>query len=340
MVTSFTFSTDARARSRCCSPCPGPGRRRPGWSPPGSPGRRTRRTRCGPTCTWRRRPAARPRPSRSAAATWAAIAGAANLLNQLYAKVGSSPSSHFLSFPQSFLNAMLAEAGCSSLGYQACHLPWYASGGKLDPPAAVRQVRLLHHPAEQLGISTLLAGIVALQRVAGAAGGVGGIAFDALGGAVNRVKPGATAFVHRNALFDAQYTTDWTNGAGSRGDQQPARLAAQVLVLDAPLRQRPGLPELHRPGPDQLAAGLLRRQLPPPAPASRRSTTPPASSPSPRPSGKLGQPRPGTRLRAGAAAASGRPLQALAAAAPGQPYQVQIMQGCASEQQYQGSPAA
>src|SRR5262249_3067013 len=51
---------------------------------------------------------------------------AANLLNQLYAKVGSSPSSHFLSFPQSFLSAMLTEAGCGSIGYQACHLPWYA----------------------------------------------------------------------------------------------------------------------------------------------------------------------------------------------------------------------
>ena len=43
----------------------------------------------------------------------------------------------------------------------------------------------------------------------GAAGGVGGVAFDALGGAVNRVKPNATASVHRNALFGAQYTTDW-----------------------------------------------------------------------------------------------------------------------------------
>jgi FAD/FMN-containing dehydrogenase len=144
-------------------------------------------------------------------------AGAANLLNQLYAKVGSSPSSHFLSFPQSFLTAMLAEAGCSSLGYQACHLPWYVSGGKLSRQPQFAKSDYFTTPLSGSGISTLLAGIVALQRVAGAAGGVGGIAFDALGGAVNRVKPGATAFVHRNALFGAQYTTDWTNGAGSTG---------------------------------------------------------------------------------------------------------------------------
>jgi FAD/FMN-containing dehydrogenase len=136
------------------------------------------------------------------------VGDAANLLNQLYAKVGSSPSSHFLSFQKSFL---------SSIGYQACHLPWYASGGKLSRQPQFAKSDYFTTPLSNSGISTLLAGIVALQRVAGAKGGVGGIAFDALGGAINRVKPGATSFVHRNALFGAQYTTDWTNGAGSTG---------------------------------------------------------------------------------------------------------------------------
>ena len=144
-------------------------------------------------------------------------ADAANLLNQLYAKVGSTPSSHFLSFPQPFLTAMLAEAGCSSIGLQACHLPWYASGGKLNRQPQFAKSDFFTTPLSNAGINTLLAGIVALQRVHGAAGGVGGIAFDALGGAVNRIAPTATAFVHRNALFSAQYTTDWTNGAGSTG---------------------------------------------------------------------------------------------------------------------------
>ncbi|HEX9040082.1 MAG TPA: FAD-binding oxidoreductase [Trebonia sp.] len=144
-------------------------------------------------------------------------ADAANLLNQLYAKAGSSPSSHFLSFPQPFLSAMLIEAGCSALGYQACHLPSYASGGKLSRASEFAKSDFFTTPLSRSGIGTLLAGITALQRVAGAAGGVGGIAFDALGGAVNRVKPGATAFVHRNALFSAQYTTGWTVGAGAAG---------------------------------------------------------------------------------------------------------------------------
>jgi Berberine and berberine like len=61
----------------------------------------------------------------------------------------------------------------------------------------------------------LLHGIERLQGIRGASGGAGSIAFDALGGAVNRVKPADTAFVHRNALWLAQYYTSW-NSPGSR----------------------------------------------------------------------------------------------------------------------------
>jgi len=63
----------------------------------------------------------------------------------------------------------------------------------------------------------LLSGVESLQRVNGAPGGAGGIALDALGGAVNRIAPGATAFVHRDALFQAQYTTTWPVGSASAG---------------------------------------------------------------------------------------------------------------------------
>jgi FAD/FMN-containing dehydrogenase len=144
------------------------------------------------------------------------ISGAANLLDRLYAKVGSNPSSHFLN-QFSFVNAMLLEAGCLSIGYQACHLPWYASGGKLNRQPQLAKSGYFSRPLSSAGISTLLRGIQALQSVRGAAGGVGGVAFDAMGGAINRVSPTATAFVHRNALFGAQYTTDWTNGAAAAG---------------------------------------------------------------------------------------------------------------------------
>jgi FAD/FMN-containing dehydrogenase len=144
------------------------------------------------------------------------IADAANLIDRLYVKVGSHPSSYFLN-QFSYLNAMLLEAGCSSIGLQACHLPWYASGGTLSRQPELAKSDFFTRALSGAGINTLLHGVESLQSVAGAAGGVGGVAFDALGGAVNQVKPAATAFVHRNALFGAQYTTGWANGAAAAG---------------------------------------------------------------------------------------------------------------------------
>ncbi len=144
------------------------------------------------------------------------IGGAANLLDELYVKVGSHPEDYFLN-QFSYLNAMLLEAGCSSIGYQACHLPWQVPGGRLNRQPQYSKSDFFTRQLSAAGIAALLHGIESLQKVSGAKGGAGGIAFDALGGAVNRVKPSATAFVHRNALFGAQYTADWTYGAASPG---------------------------------------------------------------------------------------------------------------------------
>ena len=143
------------------------------------------------------------------------ITGAHNLIEQLYGKVGSNATGYFLN-QYSYLNAMLFEAGCRN-GLTACHLPWYQSGGTLTRQPQFAKSDYFSRPLSSAGIATLLREITALQSVRGAAGGVGGIAFDALGGQVNRVSPTATAFVHRNALFGAQYTTDWTNGAAAAG---------------------------------------------------------------------------------------------------------------------------
>jgi FAD/FMN-containing dehydrogenase len=144
------------------------------------------------------------------------VSDAAGLLDQLYAKVGSHPFGYFLE-QTSYLHAMLVEAGCASIGMQACHLPWQVPGGRLNRQPQYAKSDFFTRPLSSAGIGTLLRGIENLRGVSGAAGGVGGIAFDALGGAVNRVAPDATAFVHRNALFLAQYTTDWTNGGSTAG---------------------------------------------------------------------------------------------------------------------------
>jgi FAD/FMN-containing dehydrogenase len=157
-------------------------------------------------------------PTVQVTGTYLGSAGdALNLLNQLYDAAGSRPSSFSLSDPQPFLSAMLTEAGCSTIGYQACHLPWDASGGTLQRQAQFSKSDFFTAPLSAAGIGALLAGVAALPGTAGAIDGVGAVQFDSLGGAVNRVRPGATAFVHRNSLFMAQYTTDWYAGATAAG---------------------------------------------------------------------------------------------------------------------------
>ena len=142
------------------------------------------------------------------------VSEAAAQLEKLYAAVGSDPSSPFLE-STTWLHAMLVEADCASLTVQQCHLPTQAAGGQLSRASEYAKSDFFTKPLSSHGIGTLLAGVENFQRVSGAPGGSGGIAFDALGGAVNRVAPGATAFVHRNALFGAQYTTTWPVGSAA-----------------------------------------------------------------------------------------------------------------------------
>jgi hypothetical protein len=113
----------------------------------------------------------------------------------------------------SWLHAMLVEAGCASLTVNQCHLPTQNPAGKLARASEYAKSDFFTTPLSGSAIGTLLSGVEKFARAGGASGASGGIAFDALGGAINRVAPGDTAFVHRDALFDAQYTTTWPGGA-------------------------------------------------------------------------------------------------------------------------------
>jgi FAD/FMN-containing dehydrogenase len=137
-------------------------------------------------------------------------------LGKLYAAVGSEPSSPFLE-STTWLHAMLVEAGCASQTVGECHLPTQNPAGQLSRASEYAKSDFFTRPLSSSGIGTLLSGVENLQLVNGAPGGSGGIAFDAMGGAVNRVAPAATAYVHRDALFQAQYTTGWTPGAAPAG---------------------------------------------------------------------------------------------------------------------------
>jgi len=145
------------------------------------------------------------------------VAGARAQLDKLFHLVGTAPS--FSSVVEhSYLSAMLLEAGCAGVPVHACDTP---PGGSLPRAPFFAKSDFFTRPLDAAGIGALVRGIEKLRHVRGAPGGNGSIAFDSLGGAVNRVAPDATAFVHRDGLFLAQYFTTWTgsSSASTRANQ-------------------------------------------------------------------------------------------------------------------------
>ncbi|MHB1873602.1 MAG: FAD-binding oxidoreductase [Streptosporangiaceae bacterium] len=136
-------------------------------------------------------------------------ARAGTLLAGLYAAAGSTPSSVYLQ-RQSYLDAMRVEAGCGSLSVPQCHLPSQNPDGVLSREPSFARSDFYTRPLPAAGIAAMLAQVERMTAVSGAPGASGGVAFDSCGGAMNRVSPDATAFVHRGALFLAQYSIWWT----------------------------------------------------------------------------------------------------------------------------------
>ncbi|SEG88866.1 FAD/FMN-containing dehydrogenase [Actinacidiphila yanglinensis] len=119
--------------------------------------------------------------------------------DRLASAVGSPATSVSLR-PHTYVDAMFSYAGCEGRSAAQCHL---APAGSLerDTYTACSDFYDTNLPAG--GIETLVA---QMQRLASQSGsGSGSIALTALGGAVNRVSPTATAFSHRGSRFLAQY---------------------------------------------------------------------------------------------------------------------------------------
>jgi FAD/FMN-containing dehydrogenase len=153
---------------------------------------------------------------------------AARLIGELAARIGAEPSTQLIE-TTTYEHAMMVEAGCSALSVGQCHLPGglpgRTPGGRLGREPEYAASRIFTRPMTGAAIDTILAAVRRRGGLAG--GGEGGIAFDALGGAVNRVAPDATAFVHRNGLFNGQFTTTWRTAAPAEA------IAAQQAWLRA-----------------------------------------------------------------------------------------------------------
>ncbi|MEU1084164.1 FAD-binding oxidoreductase [Streptomyces sp. NPDC005908] len=130
-----------------------------------------------------------------------------NAVDRLADRVGASASGVSLR-RRSYQESMELYAGCSSYADDdQCGLPGTTPGrspeGALGRETYAARSDFFDRPLDEAGVGTLLA------RIREARGGSASIALTALGGAVNRVAPTATAFVHRDSRVLAQYLASW-----------------------------------------------------------------------------------------------------------------------------------
>ncbi|MGF7238219.1 MAG: FAD-binding oxidoreductase [Frankia sp.] len=137
---------------------------------------------------------------------------AAPVVRRLLGGVGAAPVSSFLA-DRGYLPAMLIEAGCAGMTVPACHLPTQNPAGTLSRVAQLAASDYVNAPLSTAGRAAVTAGIERRSATPGAGGGA--IAFDSYGGAINRVSPSSTAFVHRGALACIQYTAGYSTSASA-----------------------------------------------------------------------------------------------------------------------------
>jgi hypothetical protein len=134
------------------------------------------------------------------------------------------PTSQFVG-SDSYLHTMLVEAGCEDLSVGQCHLAGATAAGTLPRSSFAATSAYLISALSDEGVAAALQSIEQLHDAVPQLGG--GLVFDAYGGVINSVAPGATAFVHRDALCAMQASTSW-------GPDSPSSTvdAAQTWLAD------------------------------------------------------------------------------------------------------------
>ena len=116
---------------------------------------------------------------------------------QFLAAAGVTPTSYSAQV-QSFHDAMLAS--CSGETVSQCHLASETSDGEVARASFVASSDFFNTALPSAGIQALIAAVNTQETT-----GEIIVIMDLMGGAINRVAPDATAFVHRNSIFSAQY---------------------------------------------------------------------------------------------------------------------------------------
>ncbi|MEU3184721.1 FAD-binding oxidoreductase [Streptomyces sp. NPDC006923] len=140
---------------------------------------------------------------------------------------GPGPASSVALRPRGYEEAMLVYAGCSGLTADQCRLPGSTPGrseqGALQRETYSAASDFFDRDLSPAGLRALVSAAEDFTRIPSSrGGGSGSIALTALGGAINRVDPLATSFVHRRSRILAQYIASWQ--PGTQGQTQQAWL--------------------------------------------------------------------------------------------------------------------
>ena len=137
-------------------------------------------------------------------------AGLQGLVDEFVSVVGASPFTHFVG-SAGYLDTMQIEGGCEGDSIAECHLPSQNPAGLLSRAPFLAKSNIVDSKLSAAAVATLLDAVE--QRQASPVLYGGGFVLDAAGGAINRVAPGDTAYVHRNSLATMQYSAGWAVSA-------------------------------------------------------------------------------------------------------------------------------
>jgi FAD binding domain-containing protein/berberine-like enzyme len=118
----------------------------------------------------------------------------------------------------SYMALMLRWAGCLGDPLRSCHTRGTRPGGTLPRAAFAAKSDYVGKPLSARGRQTMIDLVEERNRTPSL--GSGALLLDSYGGAINRVRPGATAFVHRDQMFAIQELAYFTGRAAGRASRR------------------------------------------------------------------------------------------------------------------------
>jgi hypothetical protein len=185
--------------------------------------------------------------------------GPAGDIPRLLSSLRSIPGANLSFGQESYFAMQMRWAGCSHQSFSSCHTVGMYPGGRLLRAAFRAGSDYINRSLSGAGRGTLVHAIETRQNEPGS----GAILCDSYGGAINRVNPSATAFVHRNSLFCIQYLS--YDGAAAWVGQARAAMRPYVSGFCYQNYIDPGLPRWQHAyyGSNYRRLEAVRRQVDP-----------------------------------------------------------------------------